>query len=109
MYAQDMKSTHRNCYGKPKGYVQWAKTNVYPQRQPGYAVVTITCPLGDLTSDQMRALAHLSDRYAGGNVRTTVEQNIVFRWVSEADVPSLYTQLKSLGLSEPGAGTIVDV
>ncbi len=104
-----MPPTHLNGAAKPEGYDEWAKTNVYPQRQPGYAVVTITCPLGDLTSDQMRALAHLSDRYAGGNVRTTVEQNIVFRWVSEADVPSLYTQLKSLGLSEPGAGTIVDV
>src|SRR5260370_28418873 len=96
-----MPPTHLNGAAKPQGYEAWAKTNVYPQRQSGYAVVTITCPLGDLTSDQMRALAHLSDRYAGGNVRTTVEQNIVFRWVSEADVPSLYTQLNALGLSHP--------
>ena len=94
---------------RPAGYDVWAKTNVYPQRQKGHTVVTITCPLGDLTSDQMRALAHLSDRYAGGNVRLTVEQNIVFRWVSESDLPSLYTQLKSIGLGLPGAGSIVDV
>ena len=57
----------------------------------------------------MRALAKLADRYAGGNVRLTVEQNLVFRWVSESDLPSLYTQLKSLGLGQPGAGSIVDV
>lgn len=104
-----MPPTHLNDAARPEGYDVWAKSNVYPQRQAGYAVVTITCPLGDLTSDQMRALSKLADRYAGGNVRTTVEQNIVFRWVSEADLPSLYSQLKLLGLAEPGAGTIVDV
>jgi sulfite reductase (ferredoxin) len=104
-----MPPTELNGAAKPQGFDEWAKTNVYPQRQQGYAVVTITCPLGDLTSDQMRALAHLSDRYAGGNVRTTVEQNIVFRWVSEADLPSLYAKLKELGLDIPGAGTIVDL
>src|SRR6185437_4743645 len=101
--------THLNGAPRPEGYDEWAKTNVYPQRQNGYAVVTATCPLGDLPADQMRALAKLADRYAGGNVRTTVEQNIVFRWVSEADIPPLYSQLKALGLGQPGAGSIVDV
>src|SRR6185437_13800489 len=51
----------------------------------------------------------LALRYAGENVRTTVEQNIAFRWISEADLPDLYAALARLGLSEPGAGTIVDV
>src|SRR4051794_26517415 len=32
---------------KPDGYERWEKTNVYAQRQSGYAVVTVTCPLGD--------------------------------------------------------------
>src|SRR5262249_23078960 len=45
----------------------------------------------------------------GDTVRTTIEQNIVFRWVSEADLPALYEALKAIGLAEPGAGTIVDV
>ena len=104
-----MPPTHLNGAARPEGYDEWAGTNIYPQRQKGYAVVTVTCPLGDLTSDQMRALAKLSDRFAGGNARLTVEQNFVFRWVSEADLPSLYTHLKSLGLGQPGAGTIVDI
>lgn len=104
-----MPPTYLNGQAKPEGFENWAKTNVYPQRQKGYAVVTVTCPLGDLTSDQMRALGRLADRYAGGHARLTVEQNIVFRWVSEADVPSLYSALAAMGLNEPGAGTIVDV
>jgi sulfite reductase (ferredoxin) len=110
-YAEEpvMPPTDLNGAARPEGYEEWAKTNVYPQRQKGYAVVTVTCPMGDLTSDQMRALAKLADRYAGGHARTTVEQNIIFRWVSMADVPSLYAQLKKLRLDEPGAGTIVDL
>ena len=98
-----------NGVKKPEGFDAWAATNLYEQRQPGYVVATVTCPLGDLSSDQMRALADISTRYAGGNVRITVEQNLVMRWVSHDKVVDLYNELKKLGLAQPGAGTIVDV
>ena len=94
---------------KPEGFERWEQTNVYQQRQSGYVVATVTCPLGDITSDQMRALGSMAQRYAGGNVRTTVEQNLVFRWVPQNKVIELYQELKAIGLSEPGAGSIVDV
>src|SRR5438552_4938510 len=58
----------------PEGYAAWENTNVYPQRQAGYSTVTVTCPLGDLSSHQMRTLADIAKRYAGESVRTTVEQ-----------------------------------
>jgi len=50
----------------PEGFDAWAATNIYQQRQSGYVVATVTCPLGDLSADQMRALADISTRYAGG-------------------------------------------
>jgi sulfite reductase beta subunit-like hemoprotein/uncharacterized protein (UPF0332 family) len=90
-------------------YARWAETNVYRQRQPGYAVVTVTLPLGDCSADQMRSLADLAEKYASGHARTTVEQNLVLRWVRDKDVPAVYAELQRIGLSEPGAGTIVDV
>jgi sulfite reductase (ferredoxin) len=90
-------------------YSNWLKTNVYAQRQNGYHIVTVTLPLGDISSDQLRALADLTHKYAGDNARTTVEQNIVLRWVATIDLPSLYAELKALGLGQSGAGTIVDV
>ena len=93
----------------PEGFDQWYATNVYRQSQQGYAVAAITLPLGDLSSSQMRELANIARRFSGDNVRTTVEQNIVLRWVSEADLPDLYRELKRVGLGTPGAGTIVDV
>ena len=65
----------------PEGFEQWHRTNVYHQRQPGYAVATIALPLGDVTSRQLRALADIARRYVGETIRATVEQNIVLRWV----------------------------
>ena len=98
-----------NGAGHPAGYAEWARTNVYRQRQPGYAVATIALPLGDISSEQTRKLADVARRYVGDTVRTTVEQNIVLRWVAEGDLPALYADLAAIDLAAPGAGTIVDV
>jgi sulfite reductase (ferredoxin) len=97
--------------GRPRaeGFEAWTASNVYPQRQPGYAAVTVALPLGDFTSRQARALADAARAYAGGHARLTVDQNVLLRWVSEADLPALYGELREAGLGEPGAGTIVDV
>jgi sulfite reductase (ferredoxin) len=93
----------------PEGFDDWRETNVHPQRQPGYYVATVTLPLGDLSSRQMRQLANIARRFVGDNVRTTVEQNIVLRWVSESDLPVLYAELRAIGLAAPGAGSVVDI
>jgi sulfite reductase beta subunit-like hemoprotein len=87
----------------------WRDSNTYGQRQQGYSVATIRLPLGDITSWQMRQLADVARKYCGDNIRTTVEQNIVLRWVANGDLPALYDELKHLGLAQPGAGTIFDV
>jgi sulfite reductase (ferredoxin) len=94
---------------RPAGFDEWFKTNVYRQRQSGYATLTVTLPLGDASSDQMRALADLAERFQTPHVRTTVEQNLVFRWVPENQLIAFYEALCAIGLGESGAGTIVDV
>jgi sulfite reductase (ferredoxin) len=94
---------------RPVGFNDWQRTNIYWQRQPGYATVTVNLPLGDLSSEQAFQLADIARQYVGDTLRTTVEQNIVLRWVAEADLPDLYQALKAVGLGEAGAGTIVDI
>ena len=93
----------------PDGFKQWVATNVRAQKQEGYGAVTISCPLGDLSAEQMRGLADLGIRYVGRDIRLSVEQNVVFRWVSEQDLPALFNGLNELGLAQSSAGTIVDV
>lgn len=94
---------------RPAGFDAWYSTNVYRQRQPGYVVATVTLPLGDITADQLRGLADIARRFVRDTIRTTVEQNIVLRWICEADLPELYSALKAIGLGQPNASTIVDV
>jgi len=87
----------------------WKMTNVYAQRQAGFNVVTINLPLGDITSTQIRGLADISRCFTQDTTRTTVEQNIVLRWIHEADLPALYVALREIGLHAPGAQSIADV
>jgi sulfite reductase (ferredoxin) len=101
---------------QPEGFAEWNRNNVYPQRQAGYSTVTVHLPLGDCTPDQFRSLADITRNYAGGNdangaayARTTVEQNLVLRWVPDDKVIDLYTELKTIGLAEPYANTIANV
>ena len=91
------------------GFASWYASNVYPQRQPGFATVTVVFPLGDISAAQARRLADLAREFAGENMRTTVEQNVVFRWVSEVDLPRLYEELEAVGLGKAGAGSITDI
>jgi sulfite reductase (ferredoxin) len=93
----------------PEGFDRWYETNIWHQKQEGYATATITLPLGDITADQLRAVADISRRFTNGTIRTTVDQNIVLRWISEADLPEVYSALEAIGLGQPGAGTIVDI
>jgi sulfite reductase (ferredoxin) len=117
-YLRDLQATDErppkaaspaNGAPRPEGFEAWSRTNVYRQRQEGYAAAQATLPLGDFTARQARALADLARKYSGGAVRLSVEQNVLFRWVREADLPAFYAELRALGLGEPGAGSIVDV
>src|SRR5881296_566365 len=54
----------------------WKRTNVVPQRQPGFSAVFIRLAMGDITSAQMLEVADLIDEFANGNIRTTIQQNL---------------------------------
>jgi sulfite reductase (ferredoxin) len=94
---------------RPAGFDEWAATNVRPQSQPGYSTAKVSLPLGDFSPQQGRAIASLMRRYTGDTLRTTVDQNLMFRWVPNGDLPALYTELASVGLAEAGADTITDI
>ncbi len=88
---------------------EWRRTNVLPQKQAGYVMAVVTTVLGDLTSHQLRVLADLAEAYSDGSMRVTAEQNLLFRWVKEADLDALHTRLAAAGLGLGGANTVADV
>jgi sulfite reductase beta subunit-like hemoprotein len=87
----------------------WIRTNTRPQRQAGYRMATVVVPLGDLTGDQLRALAALAERLGDGTVRLTNEQNLVVPWVPEGRLAELYRALRGLDLAEANALHLTDV
>ena len=93
----------------PSEFERWIETNTRRQKQAGYSVVTIALPLGDITANQLRALADLARQFTKETIRTTVEQNIVLRWISDGDLAELYKALQKAGLAQPSAETILDI
>ena len=93
----------------PDAYARWLARNVKPQKQAGYVHVTVRLPLGDFTSDQMRVLADLAEAYADGEMRLTIEQNVLFRWVRKESVEPLYQRLQAANMASPDALSIADV
>lgn len=95
--------------GHETPFEMWKRTNVVKQKQPGYVTAAIKLFMGDLTSEQMLCVAELAERYANGNIRTTINQNMVIRWIPESQIESLYGELSTQGLSDPGAELVEDI
>ena len=116
-YLRDLSHTDEKPLRAPSeasktasaGFKRWQLSNVQAQRQKGYVTAKVTLPLGDFTPSQGRKIADLARRYAEVSLRTTVEQNLLFRWVPEGDLPALYTELAAMGLGDSGADTISDI
>jgi len=91
------------------GFDEWRRTNVRPQRQAGHYAVVVQVPLGDVTSQQMRAIASLVRSHGNGTLRTTNDQNLVLPSVRDAALPGVHAALVEMGLGNADAGTLVDV
>ncbi len=89
-------------------YRAWLRC-VDPQKQSGFATVTVKLHRGDVTSDQFRALADIVETFSDGTLRTGNRQNLMIRWVRTAALPHLYVALQEIGLADAGANTIHDI
>lgn len=96
-------------YDPTPEFQAWKKTNVIEQKQAGYAIVTVFVRQGNLTGDQMRALAKLAEDAGDGLLRVSMSQNIHLAYVPMGALPRVYGQLVTLGLAEGHADEIRDV
>jgi sulfite reductase (NADPH) hemoprotein beta-component len=96
------------------GFAAWAKRNVQPHKVPGYAAVTLSLkktgvPPGDVSADQMDAIASLADRYSFGELRVSHEQNLVLADVRQSDLAELWREARALGLATPNLGLLTNI
>jgi len=96
------------------GFDLWVANNIDEHRAPGHSIVTISvkpigAPPGDVTADQMDAVADIAERYSHDEVRISHEQNLVLPHVATADLKSVYEALLATGLASANAGLITDI
>jgi sulfite reductase beta subunit-like hemoprotein len=101
--------THGTPNGDLSEFERFRATNVAEQKQEGFVTVEVKVTRGDLTPEQLRGLAAVMRTYAGGYARTTVQQNLVLRWVRQECVYDVWRGLSELGLGEAGSREISDV
>ena len=94
--------------GDRSEFDRFAETNVAPQRQQGFSTVAVKITRGDLSPEQFRGLAEIMREFTGGYARTTVQQNLVLRWVRDEAVYEVWRRLHELGLGDSGAFEITD-
>ena len=71
-------------------YERRGHLGVHAQPQPGLSRVGIHVPVGRLSVDEARQIADLADKYCpDGEIRMTVEQNVVLPNVKDEDLPAL--------------------
>ena len=90
-------------------YQKWYKTNVFEQKQKGYYGVYIKVLLGDISSDKARELAAIVKKYAADDIRMTMNQNVLLKYIHPDHLPELFTALDKLGFAEPGFDSIADI
>ena len=99
----------KSWVGDVSEFERFRAANVAPQRQEGFVTVEVKITRGDLTPEQFRGLAQVMREHSGGYARTTVQQNLVLRWVREESVYDVWRALSELGFGGAGSREIEDV
>ena len=78
-----------------KDEIDWEKRDhigVYPQKQPGLNYVGLHVPVGRLYADEMFELARMAEVYGGGEIRLTVEQNLIIPYIPDSRLESFLAE-----------------
>ena len=95
-------------------FSKWLQRNVREHSVAGYAAVTLSLKPtgvapGDVTADQLDAIADLADKYSFAEVRSTHSQNLVLGDVEKSRLFELWQEAKALGFATPNIGTLTDL
>ena len=99
---------------RDRSFNAWMRHNVAPHRQSGYAIVTLSTkatgvPPGDVTDEQMDAVASWSERFGFGEIRISHEQNLVLPDVRQRDLKTLFDLACAEMLGQANAGLLTDM
>ncbi len=95
-------------------FADWVDTNGFAHKVAGYRTITISLKgigeiPGDITSEQMRQVADLADRFSLSEIRVSHNQNLILPNVKNDDLFALWQGLAEAGLSSANVGLITDI
>jgi sulfite reductase (NADPH) hemoprotein beta-component len=97
-----------------RNFARWVRSNVVAHKVPGYAIANISLKPeggvpGDITAEQMEAVADLAERYGFGEIRASHQQNLLLPDVKLSDLHPLWRALELHGLATPNVGLVTDI
>ena len=98
-----------------KAFSKWLERNTKKHQAPGYFSVIISLKNhqgsapGDISSEQMLAVAQLAKQYSFSEIRVTHEQNLVLAHVEQEHLYALFTKLKEHRLEKANIGLLTDM
>jgi len=90
-------------------YQDWLRTNVFEQKQEGFFGVYLKVPNGDIKVPEAHRIAALAEKYASQDMRVTMNQGLMLKFVRKEALPYIYSELKAMGFGNPGFDSIADV
>ncbi len=90
-------------------YQQWLDTNVFEQKQKGYFGVYVKVQTGDISTKKTREMVAAIKDLVADEIRITINQGLLFKYVSQQNLPHLFLALDSLGMANPGFDSVSDV
>ena len=113
-YREAPVAEYETAYKHDPIFRSWADTNLAEHRAPGYAIVQISLKAhgatpGDASSEQMRVMADLAEKYGHDQLRISHEQNVILPHVHKSDLPVIHAMLKKHGLATANIGLISDI
>ncbi len=98
-----------NQFDSDLEFILWKSRNIEPQKQEGFYNLQIKLILGDFDVPQAKALANIAEKYAGGTITCTVNQNVMIPWAKEDAFGAIFAELKKIGLHKAGTEEIRDI
>ena len=95
--------------GNVSEYLTWYKTNIYKQKQAGFFTILLKITNGNIHSDVARKLADLVQKFSGGELRVTINQGLIIKYVREESLPYFYQELNKLNLANAGFDSVADI
>jgi len=110
-YAKPVKyfKPDLSLFRNTKKYNSWLKANVFEQKQKGFYGVYLKISLGDISALKAKALASIAEKYASEDIRITVNQGILLKFIHEGHLPVLFNALNEEGFAEIGFDSIGDI